>query len=85
LSRETPDLQLLKRAALEAVALALSYFRRNPNAWAKGRRLASDGSRLAVDHYLGACLLAERPHYGWLSEETEALGARWWAWRLTKG
>jgi myo-inositol-1(or 4)-monophosphatase len=65
-----PDLRLLKEAALEAGALALSYFRRNPSAWAKAGGSPVTEADMAVDNFLRTQLLAERPDYGWLSEET---------------
>jgi myo-inositol-1(or 4)-monophosphatase len=68
-SREA-DLDLLKRAALEAGQLASTYFRRNPQAWAKAGGSPVTEADMAVDAFLRTQLLAERPHYGWLSEET---------------
>jgi len=68
-----PDLQddyaLLCEAVVEAGATALSYFRQNTPVYKK-----SDGSEvtdadLAVDTQLQSALCAERPGYGWLSEE----------------
>ncbi|MGH6923407.1 MAG: 3'(2'),5'-bisphosphate nucleotidase CysQ [Propylenella sp.] len=64
------DLELLKAAALEAGALAMTYFRRNPSAWAKAGGSMVTEADMAVDAFLRVNLLAERPHYGWLSEET---------------
>lgn len=64
------DLLLLKRAAAEAGALAMSFFRRNPDAWAKAGGSPVTEADMAVDTFLRTSLLAERPHYGWLSEET---------------
>ena len=64
------DLKLLKVAALEAGALAMSFFRRNPNAWAKVGGSPVSEADMAVDTFLRTQLLAERPDYGWLSEET---------------
>jgi myo-inositol-1(or 4)-monophosphatase len=64
------DLELLKSAAVEAGALALTYFRRNPNAWAKAGGSPVTEADMAVDAFLRQGLLAARPSYGWLSEET---------------
>jgi myo-inositol-1(or 4)-monophosphatase len=65
------DLDLLVDAAREAGAIALRYFKRDPQVWDKG-----DGAGpvteadLAVNTMLGAHLRVARPDYGWLSEET---------------
>jgi myo-inositol-1(or 4)-monophosphatase len=64
------DLELLKGAALEAGTLALTFFRRNPSAWAKAGGSPVTEADMAVDAFLRTRLLAERPDYGWLSEET---------------
>lgn len=66
------DRDLLIEAAREAGKIARSYFREDPETWDKG-----DGAGpvteadLAVDTMLRDSLLAARPGYGWLSEETE--------------
>jgi myo-inositol-1(or 4)-monophosphatase len=65
------DLDLLVDAAHEAGAIALRYFKRDPQTWDKG-----DGAGpvteadLAVNTMLGTHLRKARPNYGWLSEET---------------
>jgi myo-inositol-1(or 4)-monophosphatase len=64
------DLALLKGAALEAGALAMTFFRRNPDTWAKAGGSPVTEADMAVDAFLHATLLAARPDYGWLSEET---------------
>jgi myo-inositol-1(or 4)-monophosphatase len=64
------DRQLLTEAALAAGQLALAFFRRNPNAWAKAGGSPVTEADMAVDALLRTSLLAKRPHYGWLSEET---------------
>jgi myo-inositol-1(or 4)-monophosphatase len=63
------DLELLKEAALEAGALAMSFFRRNPDIWEKAGGSPVTEADMAVDAFLHTELLAERPDYGWLSEE----------------
>jgi myo-inositol-1(or 4)-monophosphatase len=64
------DLKLLANAAEAAGALALSFFRKSPNSWAKtGGSLVTEAD-MAVDALLRSMLLAARPDYGWLSEET---------------
>jgi myo-inositol-1(or 4)-monophosphatase len=71
------DLDLLVSAALEAGAIALRYFKRDPQTWEKG-----DGAGpvteadLAVNTMLAQRLRAARPGYGWLSEETPDNTAR---------
>jgi myo-inositol-1(or 4)-monophosphatase len=75
-SRHAADLELLREAALEAGALAMSYFRRNPSTWAKAGGSPVTEADMAVDQLLHGKLLAARPHYGWLSEEMEDDSAR---------
>ncbi|MCF6305855.1 MAG: 3'(2'),5'-bisphosphate nucleotidase CysQ [Rhodobacteraceae bacterium] len=66
------DLDLLQDAALAAGEIAKKYFRANPEIWDKtdnqGPVTEAD---LAIDKMLHHELLAARPDYGWLSEETE--------------
>lgn len=67
----TADRDLLVDAAREAGAIALRYFKRDPQTWDKG-----DGAGpvteadLAVNAMLANHLRKARPDYGWLSEET---------------
>ncbi|MEQ8367154.1 MAG: 3'(2'),5'-bisphosphate nucleotidase CysQ [Roseicyclus sp.] len=71
------DLALLIEAAREAGKIARSFFREDPETWDK-----ADGAGpvteadLAVDAMLRDRLMAARPDYGWLSEETEDDPAR---------
>jgi myo-inositol-1(or 4)-monophosphatase len=65
------DLALLTDAAREAGQIALRYWRRNPQVWDKGGDHGPvTEADLAVNDMLKARLLAARPDYGWLSEET---------------
>ncbi|MGB8818945.1 MAG: 3'(2'),5'-bisphosphate nucleotidase CysQ [Rhizobiaceae bacterium] len=65
------DLALLKHAAAEAGRIAMGYFRKDPKiSWKAGMSPVTEAD-LHVDRYLQAALMAARPHYGWLSEETE--------------
>lgn len=64
------DLDLLRKAALQGGELALSFFRKNPARWNKAGGSPVTEADMAVDTLLRTALLAERPHYGWLSEET---------------
>ena len=66
-----PDLALLLSAAEAAGAIALRYFGASPEAWDKGGGAGPvSEADLEVDRMLRAELLAARPDYGWLSEET---------------
>ncbi len=65
------DLALLTDAAREAGRIALRYWRKNPQVWDKGGEHGPvTEADLAVNDMLKARLLAARPDYGWLSEET---------------
>jgi myo-inositol-1(or 4)-monophosphatase len=65
------DLALLTEAAREAGRIALRYWRRDPKVWDKGGEHGPvSEADLAVNDMLKARLLAARPDYGWLSEET---------------
>jgi myo-inositol-1(or 4)-monophosphatase len=70
------DLELLNGAAREAGALAMSFFRNSPSAWSKEGGSPVTEADMAVDAFLRARLLGERPNYGWLSEETSDDPAR---------
>ncbi len=65
------DLALLSSAAESAADLALSYFRKDPQVWHKENASPVSEADYAVDTHLKQHLLAARPDYGWLSEETE--------------
>jgi myo-inositol-1(or 4)-monophosphatase len=64
------DLDLLTDVAREAGELALSFFRRSPRTWVKGKGSPVSEADIAVDRLLAERLLSARPDYGWLSEET---------------
>lgn len=65
------DLALLTEAAREAGRIALRFWRREPKVWDKGGDHGPvTEADLAVNDMLKARLLAARPDYGWLSEET---------------
>ena len=74
---QAPDLALLVQAARQSGDIAKRYFQQNPDVTHKphgaGPVTAAD---LAVNAMLENFLQAERPDYGWLSEETEDNAAR---------
>lgn len=65
------DLDLLRDAAVEAAAIAMCYFRKDPEVWMKPGDSPVSEADYAVDHFLREKLTAARPSYGWLSEETD--------------
>ncbi|GGD99606.1 3'(2'),5'-bisphosphate nucleotidase CysQ [Aureimonas endophytica] len=67
------DLDLLLAAAAEAGRVAQRFFRQSPQVWWKEGHSPVSEADFAVDTYLRQTLLAARPDYGWLSEETEAV------------
>ncbi len=64
------DLPLLRDAAREAGAIAMCYFGNDPRVWMKGGTSPVSEADHAANTYLREALLAARPGYGWLSEET---------------
>lgn len=71
------DLRLLMDAARAAGDIASPFWRQSPKTWEKdaGAGPVTEAD-LAVDEMLKDRLLAARPDYGWLSEETEDGAAR---------
>ena len=65
------DLALLIKAAREAGAIAMGFFRRDPQVWWKEGNSPVSEADFAVDTFLKETLIGARPDYGWLSEETE--------------
>lgn len=66
------DLDLLCQAARASGDIATGFFKADPKVWHK----ADDAgpvteADLAVNTYLQTYLQSERPHYGWLSEESD--------------
>jgi myo-inositol-1(or 4)-monophosphatase len=70
------DYQLLRQTARVAGQIALSYFRKRPEVWMKAGNSPVSEADYAVDRYLREALMAARPDYGWLSEETADTAAR---------
>jgi len=64
------ELSLIVEAAREAGQIAMRHFRRDPEVWWKEGTSPVSQADLDVDLFLRRILLEERPHYGWLSEET---------------
>ena len=66
------DLKLLLDAGEAAGEIAKRYFKADPEIWDKGGGQGPvTEADLEIDRMLNAELLAARPDYGWLSEETE--------------
>ena len=64
------DLELIAAAAEEAAGIAMGYFRKDPKVWYKDGQSPVSEADFAVDGFLKDALLAARPGYGWVSEET---------------
>lgn len=66
------DLALMTDAARAAGEIARRYWRQDPQVWEKGEGAGPvTEADIAIDRMLRTDLLAARPDYGWLSEETE--------------
>lgn len=70
------DIELLRDCAREAGRIAMGYFGKSPDVWLKGGTSPVSEADYAADKYLRETLLAARPDYGWLSEETADDAAR---------
>jgi myo-inositol-1(or 4)-monophosphatase len=68
--RYTDDARLILEAARAAGAIALGFFGQNPTSWLKEGHSPVSEADMAADRHLRATLMAARPDYGWLSEET---------------
>ncbi|MEN0040234.1 MAG: 3'(2'),5'-bisphosphate nucleotidase CysQ [Pseudomonadota bacterium] len=80
LTHNDRDLILLKTLGYEAGQLAMRWFgpeaADNPEVWMKEGDSPVSQADFAVDEFLRRELLAARPDYGWLSEETDDDGSR---------
>ena len=76
------DLDLLRAAAASAGEIARRYFEGSNEVWQKGHDDPVSEADIAVDRHLRETLLAARPDYGWLSEETADTPERQSARRL---
>ena len=65
------DTALLVRSVREAGAIARKFFRGEYKHWDKSRGNPVTEADIAIDRFLKEVLLAARPDYGWLSEETD--------------
>ncbi|MGB7286502.1 MAG: 3'(2'),5'-bisphosphate nucleotidase CysQ [Salaquimonas sp.] len=65
------DLELVSAAAKEAGLIAMKFFGSPNEVWQKHGNSPVSEADFAVDAFLKDALLAARPGYGWLSEETE--------------
>lgn len=71
------DLALICDAARQAGDIALGFFGRSPEVWWKNEgRSPVSAADFAANNRLQSLLLMARPHYGWLSEETDDDSAR---------
>lgn len=64
------DLDLIRDAAREGGEIARRYFGNDPETWYKEGMSPVSAADIAVDEFLRKTLMAARPEYGWLSEET---------------
>lgn len=64
------DLSLLRTTAVAAGIIASGYFRRSLKTWTKENASPVSEADIVVDKFLQASLMAARPDYGWLSEES---------------
>ena len=64
------DLAVLVETIREAGALASTLFRQRLRGWSKSDGSPVSEADLTIDRLLKARLMAARPHYGWLSEES---------------
>lgn len=77
------DLALLTEAARDAGRIAERFWRQDLRRWEKpGHQGPVTEADLAIDRMLRARLIAARPDYGWLSEESEDDPARLAATRV---
>jgi myo-inositol-1(or 4)-monophosphatase len=65
------DLALVSEVALEAGQLALSWLKHGAKVWEKSPDNPVTEADIAVNDLIRKRLSAERPDYGWLSEETK--------------
>ncbi len=76
LGKDQADTKLLVESLKDAGAIARKYFRGDFASWDKGHGDPVTEADIAIDQNLRQTLLAARPNYGWLSEESEDDPAR---------
>jgi myo-inositol-1(or 4)-monophosphatase len=69
-ARDRDDLQLISEAARIALGIAAAHFGKSPETWSKDGGSPVSVADIEVDQFLRKMLLAARPDYGWVSEET---------------
>ena len=65
------DLELMVQVAREAGEIAMRYFRAENRVWMKSGDSPVSEADYRVNDHLHEALIAARPDYGWLSEESE--------------
>jgi myo-inositol-1(or 4)-monophosphatase len=70
------DRELLRGAAVTAGIIASGYFRKELKTWTKENASPVSEADMVLDSFLNAALMAARPDYGWLSEESVPDDAR---------
>ncbi|WP_319531015.1 3'(2'),5'-bisphosphate nucleotidase CysQ [uncultured Cohaesibacter sp.] len=65
------DTKLLEKVAREAGDVALKFFMKDPEVWTKKNDSPVTEADLAVNQLIAERLIAARPNYGWLSEESD--------------
>ncbi len=75
-NKERKDLDLLESAVRAAGEIARKFYGGDFKRWSKEGGSPVSEADLAVDRYLQSTLLAARPGYGWLSEESPDNKAR---------
>lgn len=75
------DLHLISEAARDAGAIAMRYWKADPQVWEKPGEGPVTEADLAVNSFLAERLRGARPGFGWLSEESpddsERLECKW--------
>lgn len=71
INNKKSDYDLLSESIREAGELAASFFKKGASFWSKSRGDPVTEADIAVDALLKNRLIGPRPHYGWLSEESE--------------
>ena len=67
---DAEDRDLLVTSVREAGSIARKYFGGTYKSWSKSHGNPVTDADIEIDAFLKQTLLAARPHYGWLSEET---------------